>query len=81
MLRKLRRLPVWLLLEALIFIAALTVIDGFAEELKTLIGIPKIAFVKWLVIGIAVLLYLIQQAKHSDRVPRGVMALKTIELL
>lgn len=80
MLKKLRRFSVWLLLEALIFIAALTIIDVFDEELKTLIGAPKTTFVKWLVIGIAVLLYLIQQAKHRDRIPREEMVLKIIEL-
>lgn len=45
MLKKLRRFSVWLLLEALIFIAALTIIDVFDEELKTLIRAPKTTFV------------------------------------
>ncbi len=80
MLRRFRRFPVLLLLEAFVFIAALTIIDVFDEELSTLIGTPQTVFVKWLVIGNAVLLYVIQQAKQRNSIPREKMVLKIVEL-
>jgi hypothetical protein len=80
MFRTFLRFPLWQLLEALIFIAALTVIDVFDEELKGVIGSQKTIWVKWLVIGFAVALYLLQQTRQYGRISRKELVLKVIEL-